>query len=78
MLVLSRKCREAVAVGGAGGFGPLLEVTVLAIQAGKVKLGFEIDDAVPVHRWEVWERIQADTVPDNSSKSRGPHGEVSP
>jgi carbon storage regulator CsrA len=59
MLVLSRKTRESVAVGGSGGFDSLLKVTVLEIASGKVKLGFEIDAAVPVHRWEVWERILA-------------------
>jgi len=24
-----------------------------------VKLGFQIDGGVPVHRWEVWQRLQA-------------------
>jgi carbon storage regulator CsrA len=71
MLVLSRKCHEAVAVGGADGFKHLLKVTVLAIQAGKVSLGFDIDDAVPVHRWEVWERLCAGNPPDNARQPRG-------
>jgi carbon storage regulator CsrA len=71
MLVLSRRCKEAVAVGGADGFSPLLKVTVLEIRAGKVSLGFEIDAAVPVHRWEVWERICAGKVLDNSEKQNG-------
>ncbi len=59
MLVLSRKNLESVVVGGVGGFERMLKVTVLEIRAGKVRLGFEIDAAVPVHRWEVWERIRA-------------------
>lgn len=59
MLVLTRKSQEAVIVGGSAGFERMLKVTVLAIDGGKVKLGFEVDAAVPVHRWEVWERIQA-------------------
>ena len=57
MLVLSRKSQEAVIVGGADGFDRLLKVTVLAIQSGKVRLGFEIDPCIPVHREEIWERI---------------------
>ena len=57
MLVLSRKNRESVVVGGADGFHRLLKVTVLGIQGAKVKLGFEVDPDVPVHRLEVWERI---------------------
>jgi carbon storage regulator CsrA len=35
----------------------LLKVTVLAIKGATVKLGFEVDADVPVHRSEVWERI---------------------
>ncbi len=57
MLVLSRKSRESVVVGGADGLHRLLKVTVLDIRGGKVKLGFEVDEDVPVHRWEIWQRI---------------------
>jgi carbon storage regulator CsrA len=57
MLVLTRKSQESVVVGGAGGFAHLLKVTVLEIRSGKVRLGFEVDAEVPVHRWEVWEQI---------------------
>jgi sRNA-binding carbon storage regulator CsrA len=38
----------------------LLKVTVLQIDRGKVRLGFEVDPEVPVHRLEVWERDRAD------------------
>ena len=58
-MVLSRKSQESVAVGGCDGFERVLKVTVLEISGGKVRLGFEVDKEVPVHRWEVWERIQA-------------------
>ena len=56
MLVLSRKSRESVVVGGADGFHRLLKVTVLDIKGSNVKLGFEVDAEIPVHRSEVWER----------------------
>jgi carbon storage regulator CsrA len=59
MLVLSRKNREAVMVGGGGGFPGLLKVTVLAVNGGKVKLGFELDAGIPVNRLEIWERMCA-------------------
>ena len=59
MLVLSRKNREAVVVGGGGSFQGLLKVTVLEVNGGKVKLGFEVDEDVPVHRLEIWERMCA-------------------
>ncbi len=59
MLVLSRKHQESVVVGGSGVSEPLLKVTVLEIKNDRVRLGFEADAAIPVHRWEVWERIRA-------------------
>jgi carbon storage regulator CsrA len=59
MLVLSRRKQEAVVVGGTGGFERMLKVTVLEINGARVRLGFEVDKEVPVHRWEVWERICA-------------------
>lgn len=57
MLVLSRKSKESVVVGKAGDLEYLLKVTVLEIKGECVRLGFEADVGVPVHRWEVWERI---------------------
>lgn len=59
MLVLSRKNQESVVVGGADGFHRLLKVKVLEIRGSNVKLGFEVDPGIPVHRAEVWERINA-------------------
>jgi carbon storage regulator len=58
MLVLTRRIQESVVVGGAVGFERILKVTVLEINGVKVRLGFEIDKEVPVHRAEVWERIR--------------------
>jgi carbon storage regulator CsrA len=64
MLVLSRKKEESVVVGGSNGFDRMLKVTVLGIQGGRVRLGFEVNRDFPVHRWEVWERICAGGRPD--------------
>ena len=50
MLVLSRKTQEAVVIGGADGFHRLFKVKVLEIRGANVKLGFEVDPDVPVHR----------------------------
>ncbi len=66
MLVLSRKSMESVVVGGPGRFEPTLKVTVLEIKNGCVRLGFEADASVPVHRSEVWERIRASDGADGS------------
>ena len=64
MLVLSRRSGQAVMVGEADGFEHLLKVTVLEISGTTVRLGFEVDKSVPVHRWEVWEKIQVAGVPE--------------
>ena len=75
MLVLTRKLKESVVVGGSDHFERLLKVTVLEIQNGKVRLGFEVDASVPVHRWEIWERIHADAQPDSQvMRSAAPKG----
>ena len=60
MLVLTRKLEQSIAIGGATGFERLIKITVLSIGHGNVRLGIEADASVPVHRWEVWERILAD------------------
>jgi carbon storage regulator len=65
MLVLSRKNRESVRVGGSAGFEQVLTVTVLEIRSQSVRLGFEVAGNVPVHRLEVWERIAAGTPQDS-------------
>ena len=72
MLVLSRKSQETVVVGGSNGFATLLKVTVLSIKGGRVMLGFEVDAAVPVHRLEVWKRIQAGAPPESPTGGTAP------
>jgi len=74
MLVLSRKRQESVVVGGADGSERVLKVTVLEISRGQVRLGFEAEADVRVHRWEVWERICAGTPPDDQPCGAVPPG----
>ena len=69
MLVLTRRCQESVVVGASDDFHRTLKVTVLEIPPGCVRLGFEADRNVPVHRGEVWERIRADG-PKSSAGSK--------
>lgn len=68
MLVLSRKTQESVVVADPDGREPVLKVTVLEIDHGKVRLGFEAAKAVPIHRWEVWERIRTNGRPDSPTQ----------
>jgi len=68
MLVLTRKSQESVMVGGAVGFERVLKVTVLEIQHGKVRLGFEVDADVPVYRSELWEQVRGGPGEMNHSR----------
>ena len=42
MLVLSRRSQESVVVGGASEVDRMLKVTVLEINGGRVRLGFDV------------------------------------
>jgi carbon storage regulator CsrA len=71
MLVLSRKHQESIVVGGAPGIEPVLTVTVLEIINGaSVRLGFEGNPDIPVHRLEVWERIRAEGGPGRAAGNK--------
>jgi carbon storage regulator CsrA len=50
----------------------VLKVTVLEIQGGKVRLGFEAGADVPIHRQEVWERIVAGGRPPPTGSPPAP------
>jgi carbon storage regulator len=54
MLVLKRKLLEKIAVG------PNAEIVikVLVMGRGQVHIGIEAPKGIPVHRWEVYERIK--------------------
>jgi carbon storage regulator CsrA len=66
MFVLSRKSNESIVIGRSCGFERLLKLTVLRVSDGTVKIGIEVTDDVPVHPWEIWERISAGVLPDVS------------
>lgn len=54
MLVLTRRIGESICIGGD------IYLTVLALRGGQVQIGIEAPQDVPVHRDEVYERIQAE------------------
>ena len=58
MLVLTRKTRESVVIGRSEDLEATVVVTILEIKAGRVRLGFQSDTGMPIHRHEVWERIR--------------------
>ncbi len=57
MLVLSRKLGEAIVIDGD------ITVTVLEVSGGRVRLGFQGPATVPIHREEVYHRIEQSAPP---------------
>ena len=52
MLILTRKKNESVIINGN------IEVTIVALDDGKVKIGIDAPKSVEIHRKEVFEKIQ--------------------
>jgi len=75
MLVLTRKNRESVVIGRPGDQEVVMVITILSVEGGRVRLGFEADTTMPIHRREVWDRIQGehatDVGRDGTGQSRG-------
>jgi carbon storage regulator len=57
MLVLNRKTGERVMIGHG------ITITVLKVHGDRVQLGFDCPEHIPVHREEVYNRIQAECRP---------------
>lgn len=64
MLILDRRIGEAVMIADD------VTVTVLGVKGRHVRLGFAADSTVPIHRQEIYERIQQERA-----ASRSPPGE---
>jgi carbon storage regulator len=56
MLILTRRLGESVKIGDE------VTVTVLGVRGNQVRLGFAAPQYVPVHREEIYERLQAERV----------------
>jgi len=54
VLVLTRKLGESIVIGNN------VRVTILEMQGKQIRLGIEAPPEVPVHRGEVYERIEAE------------------
>jgi sRNA-binding carbon storage regulator CsrA len=48
-----------------------MKVTVLGVKGSRVKLGFEVDPSVPVHRGEIWDRINVSERLNNPTEDLG-------
>jgi len=67
MLVLSRKKLESVVIGNADDSKCLITITVLEIRGKQVRLGIDAAGDVPVHRGELWARINGTDNPASGS-----------
>ncbi len=56
MLVLSRKKNESIIIGED------IVITVIEVRGDKVRLGIQAPREVPIHRSEVYDAIQAETL----------------
>lgn len=54
MLVLSRKKSESILIGEGE---DLIEIVVVEIRGDKVRLGIQARPGIPIHRSEVWNKI---------------------
>lgn len=52
MLILTRKTDESLLIGDD------VEITVLSVRGGQVKLGVKAPKEITVHRREIYQRIQ--------------------
>ncbi|HMA62447.1 MAG TPA: carbon storage regulator CsrA [bacterium] len=66
MLVLTRKCDESIRIGNN------ISIKVLETSSGYVKLGIDAPRDIPVHREEVYQRIQEENKASLVSDSFSP------
>jgi carbon storage regulator len=58
MLILTRRAGEALMIGDD------ITVTVLSVKGSQVRLGISAPKDVPVHREEIYKRLQQDKADD--------------
>lgn len=61
MLVLSRMSGEEIVIDDN------IVIQVVEVRGGKVRLGISADRDVPVHRKEVWDKIQIENNQTNNT-----------
>jgi carbon storage regulator len=53
MLILTRRVRETLIIGDD------VAVTILGVSGTRVRVGIDAPKAMPVHRWEIYQRIRS-------------------
>jgi len=67
MLVLSRTAEQTIMIGDD------IEIKVVGIQGGKVRLGITAPRSVAVHRREVYDRISREGQVNKRARRTDPH-----
>ncbi|MFH0711848.1 MAG: carbon storage regulator CsrA [archaeon] len=63
MLVLSRNRDESIMIGDE------MEITIIDIRDGKVRLGITVPKSIPVHRREIYDAIQREKAQQEQAKA---------
>ncbi len=63
MLILTRRAGETVMIGSD------ISITVLGVKVKQVRIGINAPKEVPVHREEIYERIQNEKHAEDAEKS---------
>jgi len=61
MLILTRRANESIKIGDE------ITVSVLAIQGNQVRIGIDAPKSIPVHRDEIYQRIQIEKQQEQES-----------
>jgi carbon storage regulator len=63
MLVLTRRSGQVIRIGES------VTVTVMQLTPGRVRIGIDAPGAVPVHRGEIYQRIQQENLAAGATAS---------
>ena len=64
MLILTRRVGEKIIIGDN------VAIAVLGVKGNQVRIGIDAPTEIPVHRKEVWDRIQAENLQQDKVLAR--------